>query len=177
MTSIHICIVYAMLDIASMPRYTPKTGVQWVCASSRCATRRSAEKGDSEMREIPELPRDFTYRTIVLLNENCNNGIGVCYNIETLEELAERLQYGSAFCYGDILAIADRHEHCTGLSHWHSVSGSNEMRPVWRWESTYTILERYRVGRKGKFISSCPFDAGSERVYAYAYAYACGYYD
>ena len=104
------------------------------------------------MRTIPAIPKNYTYRTVVALCAECDNGIGVCYNIPTLEEFAERLRYKSAYCYGDIIALADRHEHCTGFSHWSQVSGSNEMRPVWHWSESYTILERFRVGRGGRFV-------------------------
>lgn len=61
------------------------------------------------------------------------------------------LKYKRDYYYGGILAIADKLIKCVGFSHWYFISGGSakDKSPVWRWEYSYTIREKFRVGRKG----------------------------
>lgn len=61
------------------------------------------------------------------------------------------LRYKRDYYYGEILAIADKSVKCVGFSHWYFIPGGNakDKQAVWRWESAYTVREKFRVGRKG----------------------------
>ncbi len=100
---------------------------------------------------LPNLPNDYHRPVVVLLD---GERIAVQYmegRVTSIADVADQLRYQADYCYGDILAEATLHCHCTGFSHWYSLPGDSTgyRSPVFRWQETYTIGRRFRVGRKG----------------------------
>lgn len=97
-------------------------------------------------------PEDFSYPCIVFCEEH-GNRVYAQERERTLDDYLENHRYGSkyGYAYGEIIGIAERHETFTTFSHWYIPSGgsSNSAQAIWHSMHSYTILKRFRVGRKG----------------------------
>ena len=100
---------------------------------------------------MPELPRDYDTPVVIVLD---GERVAIQYmegRVTSIADVADLLRYQADYCYGDILAEATLHCRCVGFSHWFYIPGGSscDRSPVFRWEETYTVGRRFRVGRKG----------------------------
>jgi len=98
---------------------------------------------------IPDLPDTYTYTAIVFLD-------GARIYVETrardLAMFLEESRYKRDYGLGDVIALATVTKTPTKFSHWHYISGGGpkDRNAVFCWDTTYQILQSWRVGKLGK---------------------------